>query len=65
MFVFKDDLNARILWAAENGRLDVVKEVLQGNPSLVQARDNDLYTPLHRAAYNNHADVVQVVAACR
>ena len=45
---------ARILWAAQNNQLDLVKEMVGAAPGLVGARDEDLYTPLHRAAYNNH-----------
>uniref|UniRef100_A0A915IJE7 Uncharacterized protein n=1 Tax=Romanomermis culicivorax TaxID=13658 RepID=A0A915IJE7_ROMCU len=48
-----------MLWAAENGKLSVVQELCNVNPNLVNARDADEYTPLHRACYNNHADVVK------
>lgn len=37
-----------ILWAAENGVLQVVNELLKKNPDLINARDKDKYTPLHR-----------------
>jgi len=49
----------RILWAAQNDRLDLVKSLLAEKPGLVGARDSDLYTPLHRAAYSNHIKVVR------
>jgi len=49
----------RILWAAQNDKLDLVKSLLVEKPGLVAARDSDLYTPLHRAAYNNHIKVVK------
>eukprot|EP00088_Acartia_fossae_P031891 TRINITY_DN3268_c0_g1_i1.p1 TRINITY_DN3268_c0_g1~~TRINITY_DN3268_c0_g1_i1.p1 ORF type:complete len:276 (-),score=100.00 TRINITY_DN3268_c0_g1_i1:540-1367(-) len=50
---------ARILWAAQNNQLDLVKEMVGAAPGLVGARDEDLYTPLHRAAYNNHIQVAR------
>ncbi|CAG4979263.1 unnamed protein product [Parnassius apollo] len=43
-----------VLWAAENGELEELKELLTSQPGLVHARDSDGYTPLHRAAYGNH-----------
>lgn len=52
---------AKILWAAETGNLAIVKEILSSNPELVNTQDNDGYTPLHRACYNNCADVVQLL----
>jgi len=50
---------ARILWAAQYNELDLVKTLLEKAPGLVAARDEDLYTPLHRAAYSNHIQVVR------
>ncbi|XP_026758729.1 ankyrin repeat domain-containing protein 49 [Galleria mellonella] len=47
-----------VLWAAENGELDTLKEILTKQPGLVFARDSDGYTPLHRAAYGNHVAVI-------
>ncbi|KAI8795852.1 ankyrin repeat domain-containing protein 49-like [Biomphalaria glabrata] len=51
----------RILWAAENNRLDVVQEILASEPHLVKTCDSDLYTPLHRASYNNHRDMAELL----
>ncbi|XP_033230457.1 ankyrin repeat domain-containing protein 49-like [Belonocnema kinseyi] len=48
-----------ILQAAENGILEKVKNLLDKNPSLIEATDNDGYTPLHRACYGNHLDIVE------
>ena len=49
-----------ILKAAENGSLETVAELHQCYGSeVLQVRDDDLYTPLHRACYNGHLDVVQ------
>ena len=44
----------KILWAAENGNTDLVTELLESDQSLVNSKDNDGYSPLHRAAYENH-----------
>uniref|UniRef100_A0A914CQ29 Ankyrin repeat domain-containing protein 49 n=1 Tax=Acrobeloides nanus TaxID=290746 RepID=A0A914CQ29_9BILA len=51
------DPKEQILSAAEEGDLDRLKALLLNRPDLLQIRDHDGYTPLHRAAYNNHADV--------
>ncbi|XP_018328199.1 ankyrin repeat domain-containing protein 49-like [Agrilus planipennis] len=48
-----------ILWAAENGELEVVKSLVLKDPGLVNVADKDGYTPLHRACYNNHVEVVE------
>ncbi|XP_026273192.1 ankyrin repeat domain-containing protein 49 isoform X2 [Frankliniella occidentalis] len=48
-----------ILTAAEKGKLDVLERLLAENENLVNVRDSDGYTPLHRACYSNHADVVE------
>jgi len=44
----------RILWAAQHNKMEIAEEMLREKPGLVGARDEDLYTPLHRASYNNH-----------
>ena len=44
----------KILWAAENGNTDLVAELLESDQSLVNSKDNDGYSPLHRASYENH-----------
>lgn len=55
-----EDPKKKILWAAENNYMDIAKSSLDEDPSLVNSRDSDLYTPLHRACYNGHADMVKV-----
>ncbi|KAK9688154.1 Ankyrin repeats (3 copies) [Popillia japonica] len=52
-----------ILWAAENGKLDKLKELIAINPQLVNESDNDGYTPLHRACYGNFIDIVDYLLA--
>ena len=54
----------RILWAAETGELDVVKEMLNKDAGLIMATDADGYTPLHRASYEGHCQVVEVCSIC-
>jgi len=54
-----NDPKARILWAAQNNEIELVKSMLQKSPGLIAARDEDLYTPLHRAAYSNHSQMVK------
>lgn len=50
-----------ILFAAEKGDLEVVRKILEHNPEAVKARDKDGYTPLHRAAYENHKEVAELL----
>ncbi|KAJ8880484.1 hypothetical protein PR048_016954, partial [Dryococelus australis] len=47
-----------ILWAAETGNLSVVERLLETDLQLLHVRDKDGYTPLHRACYNDHIEVV-------
>ncbi|CAL7934619.1 unnamed protein product [Xylocopa violacea] len=48
-----------ILTAAENGDLDKVKKLIITNPCLLECTDKDGYTPLHRACYGNHVEIVE------
>lgn len=50
-----------ILYAAEKGDLALVRKLLETNPESVKARDQDKYTPLHRAAYENHLEVAKLL----
>lgn len=47
-----------MLWAAENGSLELIQKLTKSDPDLVNVVDSDGYTPLHRASYGNHAEVV-------
>lgn len=49
-----------ILAAAENGDLDKIKKLLTKNHHLLECTDKDGYTPLHRACYGNHVEIVEV-----
>lgn len=51
----------RILWAAQHNKLCLAKELLDSCPGLVGTRDSDLYTPLHRASYNNHLEMARLL----
>ncbi|XP_022096882.1 ankyrin repeat domain-containing protein 49-like [Acanthaster planci] len=57
----ENDMGKRILWAAENNETEIVKELLAQQAALVNALDEDRYTPLHRAAYNGHASMVELL----
>ncbi len=50
-----------ILWAAGNNDLDIAKQLLEEDPKLVESVDQDLYTPLHRAAYSGHLAMVELL----
>ncbi|KAL0279672.1 UNVERIFIED_CONTAM: hypothetical protein PYX00_001177 [Menopon gallinae] len=47
-----------ILWAAENGDLELVKKLTKINEDLLHVKDKDGYTPLHRACYSDHVEIV-------
>lgn len=57
----KNDPGKKILWAAENSNIDVVKEILEQDPALVYSVDEDCYTPLHRASYNGHVALCELL----
>ena len=46
--------------AAENGDVSKTASLLSSDPTLVHTADKDGYTPLHRACYNDHDQVVDV-----
>ncbi|ESO02306.1 hypothetical protein HELRODRAFT_65123, partial [Helobdella robusta] len=58
-----EDVKKKFLWAAESGKKHVLEELLAVDASLVNCRDSDGYTPLHRAAYENKTDVVKFLLA--
>ncbi|KRY00230.1 2-oxoisovalerate dehydrogenase subunit alpha, mitochondrial [Trichinella pseudospiralis] len=57
----ENDPGKKLLAAAEKGDADEVVNLLKCDRSLVHVRDRDFYTPLHRAAYNNHVSVIKVL----
>ena len=56
----KNDPVQRTLWAAETGNMDVLKEMLAKDSALVNTKDADGYSPLHRASYENHTEIIKV-----
>lgn len=54
----KDNPVELMLWAAEKNRLSTVERLAASDSSLLNCRDDDGYTPLHRASYSGHALVV-------
>lgn len=52
-----------ILWAAEHNKIEVVEKLLNSDKSLVNSTDEDQYTPLHRASYNGHLNVMKLLVA--
>lgn len=53
------ELNSQVLKAAESGDLERLSQLISSDSQLVNCRDADSYTPLHRACYNNHVDVIR------
>ncbi|XP_074160604.1 ankyrin repeat domain-containing protein 49 [Sminthopsis crassicaudata] len=51
--------NKLLLWAAEKNRLATVRRLLSEKTTHVNTRDEDEYTPLHRASYSGHLDIVR------
>ncbi|KAL1396799.1 hypothetical protein pipiens_010256 [Culex pipiens pipiens] len=49
------------LWAAGEDKLEVLTEVLTKKPSVVHAIDEDGYTALHKACYNNNTAMVELL----
>ncbi|KAJ8981387.1 hypothetical protein NQ317_002581 [Molorchus minor] len=60
----EDNLQNGILEASEMGNLEVIKTLLEKDPGLINATDKDKYTPLHRACYSNHIEVVKYLIQC-
>ncbi|XP_064458241.1 ankyrin repeat domain-containing protein 49-like [Ornithodoros turicata] len=56
-----NDLGEQLLWAAEKNAVELVKQLLEKDPSLVHTTDSDRYTPLHRACYANNAEVAMML----
>lgn len=53
-----------ILWACENGKQSIIENILEHHPEAINATDSDGYTPLHRAAYSDHVEIVKVKLHC-
>lgn len=55
----KEPDEKEVLHAAEKGDLEKIKKLSIKNPCLLECTDKDGYTPLHRACYGNHVNVVE------
>jgi len=49
----------KLLKAAEDGDLEIIKTLVSSEASVVENRDKDGYTALHRAAYSNHPKIIR------
>ena len=58
---FTETPEKEILWAAAQGEKYIVTNLLQSNAELVHTKDRDGYTPLHRACYENHSDIAEIL----
>uniref|UniRef100_A0A1I8P306 Uncharacterized protein n=1 Tax=Stomoxys calcitrans TaxID=35570 RepID=A0A1I8P306_STOCA len=54
-------LERMILWAVNEKKIGEIREILRLDPETVAAVDEDGYTPLHRAAYNNYVDIAKLL----
>ncbi|CAK8690524.1 ankyrin repeat domain-containing protein 49-like [Clavelina lepadiformis] len=49
----------RFLWATSKGKLDVVKEILQQDKSVISFSDGDGYTALHKACSEGYVEIAK------
>ena len=54
-------MEREILWAATEGKNDIVEELLIKDQTLVNCKDRDGYTPLHKACYNDNYELAQLL----
>ena len=59
----KADPGRYMLWAAEHGKMEEAEKLIRLDATLVNVKDEDEYTPLHRASYNNHLDMISFLLA--
>ncbi|XP_063677929.1 ankyrin repeat domain-containing protein 49-like [Bolinopsis microptera] len=60
-FVDGTPYGERLLKAAEQGCTALVEEILSGEPDVINYKDTDGYTPLHRACYQGWEDIVEIL----
>lgn len=60
-FSFAETLHKEILWAANEGKADLVESILKRDITTRDAVDDDGYTPLHRAAYSNNVEIAKIL----
>lgn len=56
-----ETLHKEILWAANEGKADLVESILMRDITTKDSVDDDGYTPLHRAAYTNNVDIAKIL----
>lgn len=56
-----ETLQKDILWAVNEGKFDLVQSILIRDRSCKDSKDEDGYTPLHRACYNNNVDIAKLL----
>lgn len=56
--LFLEKLQEDMLNACENGSIELVKQLIEDHPELINSVDKDKYTPLHRACYSNNVEIV-------
>lgn len=54
-------IESQLLRAATENHIEIVEEILKRNPDLVNAKDRDGYSPLHKACYNDNLDMAKVL----
>ena len=52
------EIDEFFLTCCESGSLENVKKLLEFKTDLINVKDSDGYTALHRASYNGHLDVI-------
>lgn len=57
----EDNPKKQMLYAAEKGQCDTVLNLLEDKPYLLNIKDADGYTPLHRASYGGHLEMVKLL----
>lgn len=56
-----ETLHKEILWATNEGKADLVESILMRDITTKDSRDEDGYTPLHRAAYSNNVEIARIL----
>lgn len=59
--IYKMILQKLYFGQLKKNEVETLRKLLEEDPSLVNVRDNDSYTPLHRACYNNNVEVLKVL----
>lgn len=57
----RNDPVKQMLWLCESGDEDLVKSMIKSSNHLVNCKDSDGYSPLHRAAYEGHTNIMKLL----